>query len=313
MVDLLLDALLDTLMIFPFLFVLYILIEVLEHRTRLGKPNRALSGKFAPVIGSATGLIPLCGFSVMASKLYERRHITIGTLLAVFVATSDEALLVLALSSLSWTDKLISILALCGSKFVIGMAVGYLADALFSKKRMEPCADEPFSDRMQEHTHAHVHGHEHEHEHGHGELQVCEHKHENAGELYFFHPLLHALQIAAIVFLCNLAFGALFLALGEERVIGFLDGTGYWLQPLFSCFIGMIPNCASSVVIAETYAMGGLTFASCLGGLITNAGLGVLVLFKNWKEWKRNLVILATTFLLGIAAGYIGNAVALLF
>lgn len=309
--DLLLDAFLDTIIIFPFLFVLYLFIEVLEHRTRIGRPNGALTGKFAPVIGSATGLVPLCGFSVMASKLYERRLITIGTLLAVFVTTSDEALLVLALSSLGWQEKLVSIASMCAVKFVYGIAVGYLADAIFGKKRVDPHARESLEEHV--HEHAREHGHTHEEKDGHDELQACEHKHESAAELYFFHPLLHALQIAAIIFVCNLVFGALFYFIGEETVVGFLDGTGYWLQPLLSCLVGMVPNCASSVVLAETYAMGGLTFASCLGGLVTNAGLGVLVLFKNWKEWKRNLGILAATFLLGLAVGYIGNAIMLLF
>lgn len=305
--DVLLDAFLDTIIIFPILFVLYVMIEVLEHRTRLGKPNGALTGKFAPIIGGATGLIPLCGFSVMASKLYERRLITIGTLLAVFITTSDEALLVLALSSLNWTQKILSIVALCGIKFLYGVLIGYLADAVFQKKQV-PHAHELIT--------AHSHGHSHEEKddaHEHEEFQACEHKHESIGEVYFLHPLWHALQIALIVFLCNFVFGSLYYFIGEENVIAFLDGTGYWLQPLFSCLIGMIPNCASSVMIAETYAMGGLTFAGCLGGLVTNAGLGVFVLFKNWKEWKRNLSILGVTFGLGVLIGYAGNAITLFF
>lgn len=310
--DVLLDSFLDTIIIFPFLFVLYILIEVLEHRTRIGKPNGAFTGKWAPVIGGATGLIPLCGFSVMASKLYERRLITIGTLLAVFVTTSDEALLVLSLSSMPWTQKLLSILALCAIKFVYGIAVGYLADAIFRKKRIDSHAYELISAQVQGHTHEHGHNHDHECGREHEEFQVCEHKHGKAVDVYFFHPLLHSLQIALVIFLCNFVFGLLFYFIGEDRVIGFLDGTGYWLQPLFSCIVGIVPNCASSVIITETYAMGGLTFASFLGGLVTNAGLGVLVLFKNFKEWKRNLAILGVTFALGIVVGYIGNAIALL-
>lgn len=138
--DVLLDSFLDTIIIFPFLFVLYILIEVLEHRTRIGKPNGAFTGKWAPVIGGATGLIPLCGFSVMASKLYERRLITIGTLLAVFVTTSDEALLVLSLSSMSWTEKLFSILALCVIKSYTALPSWLSRRAIFRQKTFgQPC------------------------------------------------------------------------------------------------------------------------------------------------------------------------------
>ena len=317
--DVVLDAVLDTLKMLPFLFVLYVLIELLEHRTRVGALSRALSGRAAPLLGGASGLIPLCGFSVMAGKLFERGLITLGTLLAVFISTNDEALLVLALSSLSWQRKLLSIGILCLSKLVLAVAVGYLADLLFRGKA-QPLAPLPEEhDHEHDHGHDHGHDHEHDHEHDHGhdhgqeEFHVCEHKHEGALTLYCLSPLLHALQVAAVILVVNFAFGTLFFLVGEERVVGFLEGAGYWFQPLVSVLLGMVPNCASSVVLAETYAMGGLTLASCLAGLVTNTGLGLLVLFRNTEAWKRNLFIFGVLALLGIVVGYAGNALALLF
>ena len=323
MLDVVLDALLDTLKMLPFLFVLYVLIELLEHRTRVGAPSRALSGKAAPLIGGATGLIPLCGFSVMAGKLFERGIITLGTLLAVLIATNDEALLVLALAELSWQQKLLSVGVIVAVKLALAVAAGYLAD-LFLRGKAQPlsplpapaCEHDHAHEYDHEHDHDHEHAHEHEHHdhgHDHEEFHVCEHKHEGAWTLYFFSPLLHALQVAAAILVVNFAFGTLFYLVGEERVVGFLEGAGYWFQPLVAVLVGLVPNCASSVVLAETYAVGGLTLASCLAGLVTNTGLGILVLFQNAKAWKRNLAVLGVLTALGIAVGYAGNALMLLF
>lgn len=304
--DVVLDALLDTLKLLPFLFLLYLLIEVLEHKTELGKPSRALNGKFAPVIGSATGLIPLCGFSVMAAKLYERRHLTLGTLLAVFLATSDEAFLVLLLSGMEWSAKAVSILIICAVKLVLGISVGYLADAVLRKRT--PVQALPAADFSTEHVH---NEHEHDdHEHEHGEYSVCEHRHENRLNLYLWSPLLHSLKVAVFILLINFLFGALFFAAGEERVIAFLQA-GYWVQPLIASLIGLIPNCASSVVVAETYAMGGISLGSCIAGLLVNTGLGTVVLLKNGKAWKRNLLIIGFLFAAGLVTGYLVNAVQL--
>lgn len=304
-----LDGFLDALKLLPFLFLLYILIELLEHRTAMGKPGRAITGKFAPLIGAAAGLVPMCGFSVMASKLYQRKYLTVGTLFAVLIATSDEALLVLALSSLSVLEKVYTILALLGVKFVLAVGVGYFID--FVAKKCGAARPAPVPQSVQEH-HEHAHGHhEHEHEHDPGveEMSVCEHRHESKWTLYLFSPLLHALEVAAIVFGFNVLFGSLFYLIGQEKVIGFLQGAGYWYQPLMASLVGLVPNCASSVVLAETYAVGGIGFSALLGGLVTNAGLGVFVLFRERKEWKRNLLILGATLALGVLFGYAAGAV----
>lgn len=336
--DVVLDALLDTLKLFPFLLLLYILIELMEHNTRVGRANAALSGKWAPLIGGATGLIPMCGFSVMAAKLYEKRYVTLGTLLAVFIATSDEAFLVMLVSDMSWLNKLVSILSMCGIKLLLGALVGYCVDLINRRSRSvlpmsaleheegyHVCGHEHEGDHGDNHCenaheehehdhdeHDHDHGHEHGHAHEHDEFTACEHKHGKWGtlSLYFVSPLLHALQVAAFVLLVNLVFGFLFIK--EENVIGFLQGSGYWFQPLFCSVLGFVPNCAATVILAEVYAMGGISFGSCLAGLVVNAGLGYLILFKNVKAWKRTLFICLFLIALGIAVGYAVNAIALL-
>ncbi|MDE6412098.1 MAG: arsenic efflux protein [Clostridia bacterium] len=320
--EVILDALKDTAILFPFLFLMYIVIELLEHKTSAGKPNRALAGKCAPILGSALGTVPMCGFSVMAAKLYRNRHITLGTLLAVFIATSDEALLVLLTTPvLMPLDKVYSVLAMAGVKFVLGFAVGYLADVIFTRnKAVEPLPAPCEHGEIPEEEHEHMHEHEsehdhsehvHEHEHEHEHYDACKHAHKSKVNVYLVSPLLHALQVAAFVLLVNLAFGYLFFALGEENVVAFLRA-GKWIQPLVCSLIGLIPNCASSVVLAETFAVGGIEFGSCMAGLVTNAGLGILVLFKGKKELKNAALITLFMYLFGVAVGYAVNAFALL-
>ena len=160
---------------------------------------------------------------------------------------------------------------------------------------------------------AHMHEEAEGHAHGHGgeeEFTACEHKHGKRGNLslYLVSPLLHSLKVAAFVLLVNLLFGFLFYFVGEERVIDFLQGSGYWYQPLICALLGFVPNCASSVILAEVYAMGGIAFGSCLAGLVVNTGLGYLILFKNVSKWKRTLCICAFMIALGIAIGYAVNA-----
>ena len=316
--DAVLDAVLDTLKLFPFLLLLYILIELMEHNTKVGRANAALSGRWAPLLGGATGLVPMCGFSVMAAKLYEKRYVTLGTLLAVFIATSDEAFLVMLVSDMSWLNKLVSILSMCGIKLALGAAVGYAADLLVRRAPVTPMPviDYEEEEHGHDHDHEHDHGHDHaceEEEHEQDEFTACEHKHGRRGNLsvYFVSPLLHTLQVAAFVLLVNLAFGFLFYFIGEDTVMEFLQGSGYWYQPLICSLLGFVPNCASSVILAEVYAMGGISFGSCLAGLVVNAGLGYLVLFRDVPAWKRTLAVCAFLIALGIAVGYAVNALSL--
>ena len=279
--EVLLDALLDSLKIFPFLFLMYVLIEVLENSTKFGRKGYLLRGKAAPLAGAAIGLIPQCGFSVMAAKLYDKKLIRTGTVLAVFLATSDEAL-VLLLTSGDGSSALSAIPLLC-VKFVYAVAVGYLLTALL--RREEPAKEE----------HSEIGGTACGHEHGTGRA--------SAVKRYLVHPLCHSLEIFCYLLIVNCVFGIL-MYYAEDAVSSFLSA-GYWLQPLIAALVGLIPNCASSVLITQAYIGGFLSFGAMTAGLCSNAGLGMVVLFRNTKEWKRNLLLLLALYLAGAVLGYI--------
>ena len=285
--EVLLDALIDSLKIFPFLFLLYVIIEFLEHRTSVTHNKNLLRGGLAPLLGAAFGVIPQCGFSVMAAKLYDKKLIRTGTLLAVFLATSDEALIIL----LSDGSKAFMVMPLIAVKFAVAVAVGYAANACLRKEDLSELAENE-----------EVHG------------TPCGHDHEEDPRIkrYLVHPLLHSLEIFAYVLAVNLLFGILLYYVTDDALAAFLQ-SGAWYQPLVAAAIGLIPNCASSVVITQTYILGGLSFGGCIAGLCANAGLGFVILFKNTKQWKRNLLLVAAVYLISAAVGYAVVAIGQLF
>ena len=285
--EVLLDALLDSLKIFPFLFLLYVLIEFLEHRTSVSRNKNLLRGGLAPLLGAAVGMIPQCGFSVMAAKLYDKKLIRTGTVLAVFLATSDEALIIL----LSDGSKAFSVMPIIAIKFIVAVAVGYAANALLRRESLSELSENE-----------EVHG------------TPCGHDHEEDSKIrrYLVHPLLHSLVIFAYILVVNVLFGILIYYVTEESLAAFLQG-GLWYQPLIAAAVGLIPNCASSVVITQTYILGGLSFGGCIAGLCANAGLGFVILFKNARAWKRNLLLMAVLYVISIAAGYAALGIAAAF
>lgn len=280
--DIILDAFLDTLKVFPFLLVIYILIEFIEHKTTFTRNHKILQGNLAPLIGSATGLIPQCGFSVMAAKLYDRGLIRTGTLLAVLIATSDEAFIIL----LSSGTAAAAIMPLVVIKLLVGVGVGYLVNFLYSAEKL--------TTECEEEIHAYSCGREHE-----GESHL---------KLYLLNPLLHSLLIAFYLLIVNLIFGFVIAQVGEETIASAMIG-GVYFQPFITSLIGLIPNCASSAIITGTYIHGGITFGSCVAGLCANAGLGLVVLFKNTKRFKRNIMFVLTLYLISVAAGLIVNVI----
>ena len=275
--DIVLDALLDSLKVFPFLFLMYVLIEFLESRTNITKNKNILRGSLAPLLGAATGIVPQCGFSVMAAKLYDKKIIRTGTVLAVFLATSDEALIIL----LSSGSSAVAVMPLIAVKFAVAVGVGYLFNALLRRERLSELAEGE-----------EVHG------------TPCGHDHEEDGKLrrYLLHPLLHSLEIFAYILIVNLAFGFA-MHYAEGAITSFLQG-GYWFQPLIAGLVGLIPNCASSVLVTQSYVLSALSFGGMVAGLCANAGLGFVILFKNVREWKRNLALLAILYAVSVAVGY---------
>ena len=308
----LLHALEDSLIVLAFLVPINILIALLEPRLA-GRIK--LKGALAPLVGVTVGLFPQCGFSVVATDLYKKRHITIGTLLGVYLATSDEALPIFLASG----EQAIDILPLLACKFLIGLIVGYTADAIFSKNKKRVAEHIAECDHEPE-VHFGCCGHEiengeHEDEHDHSACdtpcgsEIEEKRRERKQKLkhYLLHPILHSAKIFVYILLINIVFGVLIHYIGEDRIMSFLSANKY-VAPLFAVIVGAIPNCASSVVISNLYLMGGLGFGAAVGGLLMNAGLGFAVLLKDRKNLKESLAIIGGMFAVSIAFSYILSA-----
>ncbi len=281
----LLDALLDTAKIVPFLFIIYYLIELMEYKWAIKfQNNKLLKGKASPVIGSLIGCVPQCGFSIVSTDLFSKRAISVGALIAVYIATSDEALplMIASPASIPW------LLALIGVKIVVGIIVGFLANGLY-----KICFRKEITEQIPEEK---VVVEEHD---------GCCHHHVESKAFDWLHPLLHCLKISAFILIINILFSFITqIWIGETALVSFLNQSK-WLQPLLAVLVGLIPNCASSVVITELFLMGGLSFGALVTGLCVNAGLGLIVLFKRNKRVKENIFILSILIGSSIIVGYL--------
>lgn len=286
--EIILDALKDTLIVFPFILIIYMLIELLENGSTLQKGRRSLQGPLAPVVGAATGIVPQCGFSVMAAKLYDKGLIRTGTIIAVFLATSDEALIILLVNSPLSASAAQSILPLIVIKLFVAVLAGYAINFIIPDKVTESTA---------------LYAPE-------GEAYSCgrEHHDKSVLKLYFIEPLIHSLKVTAYILIVNLVFGYIIAEVGEETIAAGLIG-GKYFQPFITAAVGLIPNCASSAIITETYVQGGIMFGSCVAGLCTNAGLGLVVLMKNTKKIKRNMLLVITLYAISVLTGMLTNII----
>ncbi len=285
MVDVILDTIIDSLKLLPFLFLSYLLIEFIEHKSsKTLEKILKNSGKFGSVIGSALGIVPQCGFSVTASNLYASRVITIGTLIAVFLSTSDEAIPVL----LAHPNSAMPILKIILFKFIIGIIAGVIIDFIFRKKHNLTTEIED------------VHNHMHE---------MCSHCDCNEGHTILKPALKHTLNIFVYIFIVAFILNTFIYIIGEESLSKLLM-SGSIFQPIISALIGLIPNCASSVLLTELYLAGNISFASIIAGLCSGSGIGMIVLFKVNHNLKENLKILASVYgiscLFGIIISLVG-------
>ena len=286
--DIFLDALKDSALVLLFVFIFEFIFSFIKIKMKeILEKNR----RIAPLFGALFGLIPQCGTSVLGADLYIGRHITVGTIVAIFLSCSDEAIPLLLSSG---SKVALAILPLVGLKFVIGFIIGFLIDLIYTKQELH--LEEEVN--VDECHHAHIHAHHHE------ENEEEEHHKESAFHEHFIHPLLHSLELFAYVLAVNLFFGFLIGFIGEETFANFISSNRY-LAPLFSTIIGIIPNCASSVVISELFINGHLSFGALLSGLLMNAGLGLMVLMKNKKSIKSAFVILGICFFVSLLFGYL--------
>lgn len=293
MYEVFLDALNDTLKILPVLLLVHLLIEIVERYTGKLRPE-FLRGGFSPLIGAAVGTLPQCGFSVVATNLYIKKYIPLGTLLAVYIATSDEAIPILLASP----QSLPKLLPLIGIKFALALAAGYAAYLLLGRKTAANRVETPLVAECNCGCSQHEEGEE-----GHSMRAVGE----NDYWAEAFHPLRHSLSVLAYIFAVNMFLGVLIYEFGEG-VNAFLDGLGFW-QPFAAALVGLIPNCASSVAITQMYALGHLSLGSAVAGLTVGAGLGIAVLIKDNPDRKKTFLIIISLLAIGICAGLVTDAV----
>ena len=307
-----LHALKHSAILIPFLFVSYVLIEIIENSFSRKIKNNSFKGKWAPLVGAGFGIIPQCGFSVVATDLYSKRKITLGTLIAIFVATSDEAIPLL-LSNVSDIKNVYSLLGIILIKFVLAVVLGYSIDAISKRKQTIAVQDVPeHNHKHHEETAEHIHEHCEEHSDDTDSEEVhigcCGHNIEETKESpakqYLLHPLIHTLKVFLYILIVNIIFEGILHYVGEDKLEQILQ-TSYYFAPLLACLIGLIPNCASSIVLTELMMIGGLSFSACVAGLIVNAGIAYLVLFKQNKSIKENLSIVGIMTAIGIVSGYL--------
>lgn len=268
--DALLDAVLDTLRTLPFLFAAFMVIEAMEHYSNQYS-SRALArvGKAGPFWGAVLGCIPQCGFSVAAANLYSGGLVTLGTLLAVFLSTSDEAVLILLAHPGS--GRVIGSLLIW--KVVIGMGAGCLMDLLFRKKKEEKHIEE-----------------------------MCRNCGCSDTSGVLRPALLHTVRLGVYLLIFTFCLNLILELVGIEQLSRIL-GKNTPFQPFLAALLGLIPNCASSVLITELYLSGGLSFASAIAGLCAGAGVGAAVLFRSNHPMGENVKIVALLYGIAVVSG----------
>ena len=265
----------------PFLFLTYLFMEFLEHKTG-ERAERAISraGRVGPLFGGLLGAVPQCGFSAAASGLFAGRVITVGTLIAVFLATSDEMVAVMLSSAAKNPENIKKLLIILAIKVVGGILVGFAVDLIFGKRHAK-------------------------HTENHGIGDICEHENCHCHEKNIFvSALIHSLKIWGFILFATFVINNIIYFVGEDSIGKMMHNIPV-LGEFLAGIIGLIPNCASSVVLTELYLGGVITGGQLLSGLFTGAGIGVLVLFRSNRRIKENLMILCLLYLTGVGLGLI--------
>ncbi len=275
MLDIVLDSLLDTAKLLPFLLLTYIVMEYLEHRAGTAAIRLVRrAGKWGPAIGAAVGVAPQCGFSAAAASLYAGRVISLGTLLAIFLSTSDEMLPIL----ISAHANPMLIARVLGFKVAAGLAAGFGIDMFLSGKQEE---------------HEHIH-------------ELCEHDHCGCEKGIVKSALLHTLQIAVFILIINFVLNLVLEQVGADTLSRWI-----WNKPvagqLLSGAVGLIPNCASSVAITQLYLEGVMNFGAMISGLLANTGVGLLILCRVNRHRGENLKIIGLLYGISVAGGIVAG------
>ena len=276
MLDVILDTLSDSIKLLPFLFITYLLMEYIEHKMKhKSKETIQKSGKFGPFFGSLLGIFPQCGFSVSATNLYAGRVITLGTLIAVYLSTSDEMLPIFISEAVSP----IIILKILAIKLVIGMIAGFIIDLVINVLT---------KNKIKENIE-----------------QVCEEEHCHCNENGILKSSIHhTLNIFVYIIIISFIINTIVHFIGEEAIANLLLNKPI-IGPLVSALIGLIPNCAASVIITNMYLQKVISFGSMMAGLLTGAGIGLAVLFKTNNEIKENIKIVVLLYSIGVIVGIV--------
>ena len=275
MIDVLLDTLIDLLKLLPFLFVAFLLLEFIEHKlSKKNKDKIAKAGKLGPLVGSLLGAVPQCGFGSMATNLYSARVISLGTLISIYLSTSDEMLPIM----LSENVELPFILKILGIKILIGMICGFVIDLVYRKKEKEHIVD------------------------------MCESEHCDCEHGIIKSSLKHTFNIIIFIAIISLLINIAMYYFGEEA-LGKLFMKDSIFGPFISSLVGLIPNCGASVALTELYLSEAINLGSLIGGLLTGAGVGLLILFRVNKNVKENIAIVFTLYAIGTVAGLIINII----
>lgn len=268
---------LETLRLLPFLYLTYLLMEFLEHKS--GDATERLlrrSGRVGPLFGGALGVVPQCGFSAAASGLYAGRLITVGTLLSVYLSTSDEMLPVM----INHGASPVFMLAVLGCKLLIAVGVGFAVDGIC---RLLPSGNATPDPQIED---------------------LCEREHCKCGDHFAKSALNHTVKTVLFIFLVSLTLNATVEIVGEDALAGLVLNRPF-LGSVLSAFVGLIPNCASSVILTELYLSGVISFGSVMSGLLVNAGVGILVLFRNNRPIRDSVRVLAILFAVGVLGGFL--------
>ena len=274
MLNVLLDTLIDGIKLLPFLFFAYLIMEYIEHKTSDKTKNIIKkSGKFGPLLGGILGVFPQCGFSAIGSNLYAGRVITLGTLISIFLSTSDEMLPIL----ISESAPLDVILKILGIKLVIGIIAGFIIDFVMHLTKPSK-EDEKIKD-------------------------ICEHEHCHCEEGSILKSSLkHTISIFIYILIVSLILNTLIHIIGEETLSNLIQKSPI-LGPIVAGIIGLIPNCASSVILTELYLANVISVSTMISGLLVGAGVGILILFRINKNIKDNIKIVILLYAIGIISG----------
>ena len=277
MLECIIDSLIDTIKLIPYLLVTFMILEYLEHK--LSKKNEKIlkkNKKYGPIIGAFLGALPQCGFSTMAASLFSSKVITVGTLIAVFLATSDEMLPIM----ISEKIPILEIIYIISFKVIIGIIIGLFIDTIIKYK-----------------------GNTRDIHH------LCEKEHCDCdSDGIIISSIKHTLKIAIFILIANIGISLLIYWVGEENLENLLlrnNPITYFIASL----IGLIPNCASSVIMTELYISKFISLGTLISGLLTGSGLGILILFRTNEDLKENMKILGIIYIVGVIIGFLTDII----